>query len=153
MSNYLAAEGKVNPGHRNAEIAEVCQLPCLSLMGLTQSAMTTHMIFSGYFGLDWHGTALHLATRGHVHRICFSCNTYGIPAEDRVRIATLRLEGDAAKFQAELTTAGEMPSTLEELYAKLKPRYPVSPEETAPYLLTTTWCTRRYGAVSSGETG
>ena len=68
-------------------------------------------------------------------KVVFSCNTYGIPAEDRVRIATLRLEGDAAKFQAELTTAGEMPSTLEELYAKLKARYPVSPEETAPYLL------------------
>ena len=86
-------------------------------------------------------------------KVVFSCNTYGIPAEGRVRIATLRLEGDAAKFQAELTTAGEMPSTLEELYAKLKARYPVSPEETAPYLLVHQVVVRRYGAVSSGETG
>ena len=68
-------------------------------------------------------------------KVVFSCDTYQIPAEDRIRIAVLPLEGDAAKFQAELTASGEMPSTLEGLYNKLKARYPVPPEETAPYLL------------------
>ena len=69
-------------------------------------------------------------------KVVFDCDTYFITAaSDRVRIAMSRLEGDAAKFQVDLSQTGEMPSTLEELSAKLKARYPVSPEETAPYLL------------------
>ena len=68
-------------------------------------------------------------------KVTYSCDTYKIAESDRVRLAISRLESDAAKFQAELTVSGEMPSTLEGLYAKLKARYPVSPEETAPYLL------------------
>ena len=67
-------------------------------------------------------------------KVVFSCNTYQNPAEDRVRIAVLRLEGDAAKFQAELIASGETPSTLEELYARLKARYP-GRKKTPLYLL------------------
>lgn len=69
-------------------------------------------------------------------KVVFACDTYAITApQDRVRITLSRLEGDAAKFQVDLAQMGELPSTLEELFSKLKARYPVSPEETPAYLL------------------
>ena len=69
-------------------------------------------------------------------KVLFACDTYAITIPtDRVRIAMSRLEGDASKFQVDLAQTGELPASLEELFNKLKSRYPVSPEETAAYLL------------------
>ena len=65
-------------------------------------------------------------------------STYAISASDRVQLALSRFEGEATKFQVELTSelaleGKEIP--FDEFKHKLLTRFPVPTEETPQYLL------------------
>ena len=62
-------------------------------------------------------------------------DTYHIPPQDQVTLALSRLAGEATGFQTELRETSTIPTDFKVFCDRLRLRFPLPPEETAPFLL------------------